>query len=96
MIGCEFYVQRCNINNTLGFSAIVIFVGNSAQLPPIGDVHLHKNAVTAKISVGATNRAQAKPLGRLFRLSVLTVAIRNETRTPNSSTSYSAHEIACV
>ena len=85
MIGCEFLHNiSCVLTDAKGkttaFGGVnVIFAGDFAQLPPIGDVRLYKNMDTTNISSATTNRAQAKVLGKLLWLSVETVVILHET-----------------
>ena len=70
MIGCDFLhnISSALTNakgNTSVFGGVnIIFVGDFAQLPPIGDVWLYKNIDTSKVAMGVTNKAQAKVLGR--------------------------------
>ena len=85
MIGCEFLhnISRALTEakgGTTAFGGVnVIFAGDFAQLPPIGDVRLYKSIDTSNISSATTNRAQAKVLGKLLWLSVETVVILHET-----------------
>ena len=85
MIGCEMlHAVSAALTeakgNTAAFGGVnVIFAGDFAQLPPIGDVRLYKDVDTTKSAMSATNRAQAKVLGRLLWLSVETVVILHET-----------------
>jgi len=85
MIGCEFLhnISRALTDakgKTTAFGGVnVIFAGDFAQLPPIGDVRLYKSMNTSNISSATTNRAQAKVLGKLLWLSVETVIILHET-----------------
>ena len=84
MIGCK---MMHNISHALTevkgktevFSGVnVIFVGDFAQLPPIGDVWLYKDVDTTRVAARVTNWGQAKVLGRLLWLSVETVVILHE------------------
>ena len=85
MLGCETMHNVSSAlteakGNTAAFGGVnMIFAGDFAQLPPIGDVRLYKNIDTTKAAMGTTNRAQAKVLGRLLWLSVDTVVILHET-----------------
>jgi hypothetical protein len=81
MIGCELLYKISSAmteakGNTCAFGGVnIIFAGDFAQLPPIGDVRLYKDMDTSKANSGATNRAQAKVLGKLLWLSVETVVV---------------------
>ena len=85
MIGCEMLqkVSRALTEakgNTTAFGGVnMIFGGDFAQLPPIGDTRLYKDMNTASVVAAATNRAQGKTLGRLLWLSVETVVMLHET-----------------
>jgi hypothetical protein len=85
MIGCEMLqkVSRALTEAkgvTTAFGGVnMIFAGDFAQLPPIGDTRLYKDINTASIAAAATNRAQGKTLGRLLWLSVETVVMLHET-----------------
>lgn len=84
MIGCEMLHSISNAlteakGKTCAFGKVnVIFAGDFSQLPPIGDVRLYKKMDTGRIGSGATNRAQAKVLGKLLWLSVETVVVLRE------------------
>ena len=85
MIGCEMLHTISAAlteakGNTAAFGGVnIIFAGDFAQLPPIGDVRLYKDVDTTRATMGSSNRAQAKVLGRLLWLSVETVVILHET-----------------
>jgi hypothetical protein len=85
MIGCEMLhkVSRALTEAkglTTAFGGVnMIFAGDFAQLPPIGDTRLYKDINTASVAAAATNRAQGKTLGRLLWLSVETVVMLHET-----------------
>ena len=91
MIGCEMLHNISSAlteakGRTAAFGGVnVIFAGDFAQLPPIGDVRLYKNIDTRKIAMGSSNKAQAKILGRLLWLSVETVVILHETMRQSGS-----------
>ena len=57
----------------------VIFAGNFAQLPPVGDVRLYKEMDLSSASTSSSNRAQSKVFGKLLWLSVDTVVILPKT-----------------
>ena len=63
----------------------MILAGDFAQLPPIGDTRLYKDADTTCLGASATNRGQGKILGRLLWLSIKTVAILHETMRQTGS-----------
>jgi hypothetical protein len=85
MIGCEMLqkVSRALTEakgNTTAFGGVnMIFAGDFAQLPPIGDTRLYKDVNTTSVASATTNRAQGKTLGRLLWLSVETVVMLHET-----------------
>ena len=85
MIGCEMLHSISSAlsqakGKTAAFGGVnIIFAGDFAQLPPIGDARLYKDMDVSKVDSGATNRAQAKILGKLLWLSVNTVVILHET-----------------
>jgi len=91
MIGCEFLhnISRALTEakgKTTAFGGVnVIFAGDFAQLPPIGDIRLYKNMDTSNLSSASTNRAQAKVLGKLLWLSVETVVILHKTMRQTGS-----------
>ena len=91
MIGCEMLhkisrgltdAKGC----TTAFGGVnMIFAGDFAQLPPIGDTRLYKDVNTASVTTAATNRGQSKALGRLLWLSVETVVMLDESMRQSGS-----------
>lgn len=91
MIGCEMLHNVSSAlteakGRTSAFGGVhVIFAGDFAQLPPIGDTRLYKNIDTRTVAMGSSNRAQAKVLGRLLWLSVETVVMLHEMMRQSGS-----------
>ena len=91
MIGCEMLhdVSRALSvakGSTAAFGGVnMIFAGDFAQLPPIGDTRLYKDINTSSVGAAVNNRAQGKVLGRLLWLSVETVVILHETMRQSGS-----------
>ena len=91
MIGCEmlYNISRALTEakgTTAAFGGInIIFAGDFAQLPPIGDTRLYKDVNTTSVMAAATNRGQSKALGRLLWLSVEKVVILHETMRQSGS-----------
>ena len=85
MLGCEMlhnvsHALNEATGNTAAFGKMnVILAGDFAQLPPIGDTRLYKDINTSRLAASATNRAQAKVLGRLLWLSFEKVVILQES-----------------
>lgn len=65
MIGCEMLHNISSVltevkGRTAAFGGVnVVFAGDFAQLPLIGDVRLYKNIDTRKTTMGLTNKAHA-------------------------------------
>jgi hypothetical protein len=68
MLGCQMMhnISRALTEakgTTTAFGGVnLIFAGDFAQLPPIGDTRLYKDINTTSVAAGATNRAQGKAL----------------------------------
>ena len=81
MIGCNFLVDISEAltaakGNTTAFGGInVIFAGDFAQLPPIGQKRLFNHLDTRTVAQGGTKAGQKTILGKLLWLSVTQVVI---------------------
>lgn len=81
MIGCTFlakideYLRRAKENDMLFGGVNVIFAGDFAQLPPVGDTNLY---ATIGKSRGKINKTQREVFGKLLWMSVDTVVMLTE------------------
>ena len=84
MIGCNFLLQISEAltaakgNTPAFFECInIIFTGDFAQLPPVGQTHLFSYIKTAEVSM---KRGQNSVLGKLLWLSLKTIVILTEIK----------------
>jgi len=88
MIGCNLMLQiheaLCEAKeNTLPFGGInIIFAGDFAQLPPVGDTRLYSHINTNTVGVG---KGQRNVFGKLLWLSIDTVVMLHQLVRQNSN-----------
>jgi len=86
MIGCNFLLQISETlteakGNTSAFGGInIIFCGDFAQLPPVGETRLFAHLNTRSITHAGTKRGQNSIFGKLLWLSVNVVVILHEIK----------------